>query len=75
MENVEQLLISALKLPPTDRAQLADSLLASLDELPPTELDALWAAEAERRLGEIRNGKVQLRTGEEVFAALRDRIK
>lgn len=50
---------AALSLPPDDRAQLADQLLASLGGENQEEIDAAWAEEAERRMKEIREGKVE----------------
>jgi putative addiction module component (TIGR02574 family) len=40
---------------------------------PDSEVDELWGAEIERRLEEIRDGKVQLIPGEQVMADLRRR--
>lgn len=55
----EELMKAALSLPPDDRAQLADQLLASLGGENQEEIDAAWAEEAERRMKEIREGKVE----------------
>jgi putative addiction module component (TIGR02574 family) len=45
-----QVLEEALALPPSDRAEIADRLLSSLE--PPTqeEIDKLWASESEERI-------------------------
>lgn len=48
---------SALKLAPTERFELVDALLHSLDR-PDPELDRLWVEEAERRLAAYRAGGV-----------------
>jgi len=37
------------------------------------EIDELWAAEAERRVAEIEEGKAELIPGKEVFAKLQKR--
>lgn len=67
-----------LRLPPTDRARLAQLLLESLDteeaDASPDELDRLWQAEAERRLAELRSGAVAGIPAEEVFAAAERRL-
>ena len=55
--NAKTLLESALKLPPTERFELIDELLHSLDR-PDPELDRLWLDEAERRLVAHRAGGV-----------------
>ena len=47
----EELLREALKLPVSERADVAAELLASLDDAgeDPAEVEAAWAAEIERR--------------------------
>jgi putative addiction module component (TIGR02574 family) len=64
----EDLLIAALKLPLEERAALADRLLRSLDELPEPERKKLWLEVADRRLQEMREGKVREIPADEVFA-------
>jgi len=54
------------------RAQLVDALLRSLNPAQ-AEIDASWAAEAERRIDELDAGEAQLIPGEEVFAKLSKR--
>jgi putative addiction module component (TIGR02574 family) len=48
----------ALKLPPEERALLADHLLASLGAQ--SEVEQAWVAEIERRLAEVEAGHVEL---------------
>lgn len=61
-----------LRLPAADRARLAELLLESLDpeegSAPPADAEAAWAAEAERRLAELRDGTVTGIPADEVFA-------
>lgn len=57
MPDLAEVLRSALSLTVDDRAALADSLLASLDDLDEDEADRLWAEEAQRRLEEYRAGR------------------
>jgi putative addiction module component (TIGR02574 family) len=57
----------ALGLTPANRARLAHELLESLDTLSPEEIDELWLDEAERRLKELDDGRVQLVPAEEVY--------
>ncbi|MBU6404229.1 MAG: addiction module protein [Proteobacteria bacterium] len=57
----------ALGLTPANRARLAHELLESLDTLSPAEIDELWLDEAERRLKELDDGRVQLVPAEEVY--------
>lgn len=70
-----------LRLPAPDRARLAELLLDSLDppgaesdgEIPADEADRLWAAEATRRLDELRSGVVSAVPVAEVLARLAQR--
>jgi putative addiction module component (TIGR02574 family) len=50
-----------------ERAELAGTLLLSLDEPSESEVERLWLQEAERRLQEFREGKVKGIPAEEVF--------
>lgn len=56
----------ALKLSPNERAEVAERLLASLDEAPDIGVEQAWQAEVQRRLGEIERGEVKTIPWEEV---------
>lgn len=71
----EEVFTTALSLSPGERAMLADHLLASLDNPNQKEIDAAWAEEAERRIREIDQGKVEAIDGEVVLQRLRARFK
>jgi putative addiction module component (TIGR02574 family) len=73
MSTFEEILRAALALSPGMRAMLADHLLTSLDGPDQKRIDALWAEEAERRIREIDEGKVETIDGEAVMKALRSR--
>jgi putative addiction module component (TIGR02574 family) len=73
--NFDDIIKDALSLPPGARAMLADHLLESLDGEDQKRIDALWAAEAERRDKEIEDGVVTPIPGEEVIDRLRARYK
>ena len=60
------LIAEALSLPVEVRTQLADKLLRSLNPSQ-KEIDEAWAVEAEKRVQEIRTGKVKTTPGGEVF--------
>ena len=75
LSNFEEILRAALLLSAGERVMLADHLLASLDSPDQKRIDALWAEEAERRMREIDEGKVQLIDGEQVMRELRARLK
>ncbi|HEV7587838.1 MAG TPA: addiction module protein [Longimicrobium sp.] len=66
----------ALELPSGERAQLAKSLLVSLDDEPEEDLDEVeraWEVEIRRRIAELDAGTAELIPAEEVFAELRAR--
>lgn len=65
----------ALKLPPTDRATLAERLVASLDNLNEQQDEQLWIDEADRRYRAYRSGDITARSAEEVLSDARDAIK
>ena len=58
---------TALSLEVHDRAALAQSLLASLEELSEEEAERLWAEEAQRRLEEYRAGRAKAVRAEQVM--------
>lgn len=62
----QELFDEAVSLPVEIRAQLVDKLLRSLHPVQ-KEIDELWAAEAEKRVEEIKSGKVKTTPGDEVF--------
>ena len=67
----QDLLAAALKLPHKDRADLAGQLLKSLEEVPEAEWEAMWVAESERRLAEVRAGRMKKSPAEDVFGRVR----
>ena len=56
----------ALHLPLQQRAQLVYRLLASLDDLPESEVEELWLMEARRRADEIDQGLAKLVSAQEL---------
>jgi putative addiction module component (TIGR02574 family) len=69
----EELIAEAVSLPFDMRAQMADVLLRSLNSAD-AEVEEAWAVEAERRLQEVRSGKVKTIPGDEVEARIRKRF-
>ncbi len=65
----------ALDLPPEERARLAERLLASLEGIADPEAEALWLAEAERRLAELESGAVAGTPANEVFQKSRSTLR
>ena len=66
MIKTQDLFDEAVSLPVEMRAQLIDKLLRSIHPIQ-KEIDELWAAEAEKRVEEIKSGKVKTIPGDEVF--------
>jgi hypothetical protein len=66
MLSTKELLYEAKSLPVEDRANLVDSLLKTLN-VPDSKIDREWIEVAERRLIEIKKGKVKPIAGEKVF--------
>ncbi|MGA8312514.1 MAG: addiction module protein [Terriglobales bacterium] len=65
-QEAHELLQKALALPDKDRAELAGSLIASLDTTVDQDVDAAWQQEVVRRLQEVQSGKVETISWEEV---------
>lgn len=73
MLKTDDLIEEAVSLPIEIRTKLVNKLLESLN---PTErkIDELWVVEAEKRVEEIRTGKVKTIPGEDVFKRVRDKL-
>lgn len=72
MQKIE---VEALRLAPRERALLAEHLISSLDEEEDPEAERLWIAEAERRYGEYKEGKVKAKPAASVFKEARSKLK
>src|SRR5438094_4697733 len=68
----EEILQRLLSLPASERVQLAEKLLESLEDH--EKRREAWAAETERRLDAFENGEMGAIPGEEVLARLRSRF-
>lgn len=58
MPNCEELYQQANQLPPLEKLQLAELLLADLDK-PDPEIDAIWREEAQNRWEAYKNGGIK----------------
>ena len=67
----EEMAAEAMKLPLRDRVRLAQQLASSLDDQIESDVERLWLAEAERRLEELRTGKVAGIDAADAFARAR----
>ena len=73
MPDVKEIIRDAESLPVEERAKLVDSLLRSLN---PTDaaIDRKWLVVAQRRLEELRSGKVKAIPADVVFAEIQKRL-
>ena len=62
-------------MPPKERAEIASTLLHSLDVEEDPNVEAIWAAEIERRLRDVESGKAKLVPWERVRRELRAGLK
>jgi putative addiction module component (TIGR02574 family) len=72
---VTELLQQALELPVTDRAELAGSLLESLDHAKDESVEQAWEAEIIRRMEDLDAGRVQPLSHDEVLRRLAPAIE
>ncbi|MFP4030484.1 MAG: addiction module protein [Desulfococcaceae bacterium] len=63
----------ALSLPADVRLRLVDALLESLNLPAESEIDRLWAEEAERRVAELEAGTARTVPAEEVLEKLKEK--
>jgi putative addiction module component (TIGR02574 family) len=64
-------LIAMIESMPIDvRTNLVEIILASLQPIQ-KDIDELWVQEVEERISDIKSGKVQLLSGEEVFQEIK----
>ena len=64
----------ASQLSESEKAELALSLIESLDGPADLNVEVEWRLEIERRAAQVERGEVQLVRGDEVFARLRRRL-
>jgi putative addiction module component (TIGR02574 family) len=73
--NIETIRHEVLSLPVQERAQLAEQLLLSLDDLSEVEIEQLWFKEAARRAEEVDQGKARRIPANEVLQEARLLLK
>jgi putative addiction module component (TIGR02574 family) len=66
MTTTDNIFRDALTLSPSEKAQLIDKLISSLDK-PGKEIDELWAKEAENRIDAYHQGKLKAVSLEKVL--------
>jgi len=75
VRKTREVLREALALSPKARAEIASTLLHSLDVEEDPNVEAIWAAEIERRFREVDSGKAKLLPWESVRRELRAGLK
>ena len=65
-QEAQELLKKALTLPDKERADMAGSLIDSLDDTVDENADAAWQDQVARRLEDVRSGKVKTISWDEV---------
>jgi|CXWL01.1.fsa_nt_gi putative addiction module component (TIGR02574 family) len=70
-EKSQAVLEEALKLTANERAEVVERLIASLDEVPDTDVEQAWQEEIQKRLHQIERGEVKLIDSDTVMAELR----
>ncbi len=71
----EQVLREALDLPPIDRAELVEQILASFEFPARKDVDAAWGKEAEDRLNAFEQGDIGSSPASEVFREIDQRTR
>ena len=66
MQEAQELLKKALALPDKERADLAGSLIDSLDDTVDEKAEAAWQKEVVRRLEDVQSGKVKTTSWDDV---------
>lgn len=64
----------AMKLPLRDRVRLAQQLVRTVDSEAEKNVEELWFDEAERRLDELHNGKVEGIEADEAFRRVQEEL-
>jgi len=72
--NTKQLIDEAVSLPVEERGLVVDSLLRSMNQ-PESEIDKKWIRVANKRLAELRAGRVVAISGDTVFSKVLERFE
>ena len=73
MHGTKDIIREAATLPVEERVIVVDSLLRTLNP-PDAGIDKAWARIAQRRLADLRSGRVQPVPGDQVFAKVKERF-
>ncbi|HEX3243885.1 MAG TPA: addiction module protein [Chloroflexota bacterium] len=73
-KTLDEVTKDAISLSDAERAELALTLLQSLDEVSDSDVDAAWRSEIDRREKQLERGEATLLGADVVFARVRDRL-
>lgn len=73
--SIEEIASEALRLPEAARAELIQQLLRSFEEKADEGVEEAWAKEAERRFIEMKEGRVEKVSAEEMFQNVLSHLK
>jgi putative addiction module component (TIGR02574 family) len=73
--HLDELTAEAMRLSPRERVRLAQQLVSTLDDEVETGTEGLWFAEADRRLEELRSGKVEGIDSDAAFRSARQALR
>lgn len=73
--SIQELEAHILELNLKDRAALLEKILLSFDELNEAENFEIWAKEAEKRSQQIKDGKAETLSIDEVYSKVRSALK
>ncbi len=74
MHGMKEIIEEAKSLPVEERVMVIDSLLLSINP-PLAEVEIEWLKVANRRLSELRSGRVEAVPGNDVFDRIRGRLE
>jgi putative addiction module component (TIGR02574 family) len=75
MSEIEEVTTRALALPAKSRAELAELLIQSLEEVDAPDLKAAWLVEIHRRDQEIRSGASVTKPADQVLREAREHLR
>ena len=70
----QKILNEALDLPPTERAELVEQILASFEFPTRKDIDSAWAQEAEERIDAYERGEIGTTPSDEVIKEINKQV-
>lgn len=73
--SIDELETQVLSLPAEERARLAHTIIASIEDRSDGDVEEAWIREIDRRAEQIMRGEVELVPGDEVFRKAFERLR